>query len=283
MGMNQMNRQNFTDDSNLDESAQFLPSQRVRFFGGKGIVRNCQSKSGGWIYLVEMALGPEPSCGRVGAETMIFLNEADLSAARCPIALKPRRLINKLVNKLMGKIMAHTHTVVAHFPSHREAEQVVLELQKTGFDMQKLSIIGKDYQTTEHVRGFFSWKDTAKAGAAGGGYWGSFFGGLFGILAGAGVVFVPGMGTIVIAGPIVGVLAGWLEGMLVGGAGAAAIGGLAGALGGLGIPTHEVLKYETQIQAGNFIILVTGSDEDVSQAKQMIDKISHQVALSIAV
>jgi predicted nucleic acid-binding Zn ribbon protein len=39
-----------------------------------------------------------------------------------------------------------THTIVAHFPSHVEAEMVVLELQKEGFDMQKLSIIGKDYQ-----------------------------------------------------------------------------------------------------------------------------------------
>jgi hypothetical protein len=51
-----------------------------------------------------------------------------------------------------------THTIVAHFPSHVEAERVVLELQKEGFDMQKLSIIGKDYQTTEHVRGFLTWE-----------------------------------------------------------------------------------------------------------------------------
>ena len=41
----------------------------------------------------------------------------------------------------------------------------MLELQKAGFDMQKISIIGQDYQTAEHVRGFFTWKDTAKAGA----------------------------------------------------------------------------------------------------------------------
>ncbi|WP_256388848.1 hypothetical protein [Calothrix sp. 336/3] len=33
--------------------------------------------------------------------------------------------------------MTYTHTVVAHFPSHAEAERVVLELQKSGFDMQK--------------------------------------------------------------------------------------------------------------------------------------------------
>ncbi len=179
--------------------------------------------------------------------------------------------------------MTYTHTVVAHFPSHTEAERVVLELQKLGFDMQKLSIIGKDYQTTEHVRGFLTWKDTAKAGATGGGYWGSFIGGLFGILAGAGVLFIPGIAPIIIAGPIAGVLAGWLEGTLVGAAGAAAVGGLAGALGGIGIPRHEVLKYETQIQAGEFIILVTGSDEDVSQARQMLDRISHGMSISIPV
>jgi uncharacterized membrane protein len=170
--------------------------------------------------------------------------------------------------------MTYPHSVIAHFPSHIEAERVVLELQKHGFDMQKLSIIGKDYQTAEHVRGFLTWKDTAKVGAAGGVYWGSFFGGLFGILAGAGVVFIPGIAPIVIAGPIAGVLAGWLEGTIVGGAGAAAIGGLAGALGGLGIPKNEVLKYEDKIEAGEFIILVTGSDDDVRQAKQILDEIN---------
>ncbi len=91
------------------------------------------------------------------------------------------------------------------------------------------------------------------------------------------------MAPIVIAGPITGILAGWLEGTLAVGAGGAAVGGLAGALGGLGIPKHEVLKYATNVQGGEFLILVTGSDEDVSQARQMLDKISHEVSMSIAV
>jgi uncharacterized membrane protein len=113
--------------------------------------------------------------------------------------------------------MTFTYTVVAHFPFHIGAETVVRELQEEGFDMRKLSIIGKDYQTNEHVRGFLSWKDTAKTGATGGGYWGSFVGGLLGILAGAGVIFIPGMAPLIIAGLITGVLAWWLEGTLVGG------------------------------------------------------------------
>lgn len=74
-----------------------------------------------------------------------------------------------------------------------------------------------------------------------------------------------------------------MEGSLVGGAGVAAIGGLAGALAGLGIPEHEVLKYEMQIQAGKFVLLVTGSEADVSRAKQMLNRISHDVSLSVAV
>jgi uncharacterized membrane protein len=102
-----------------------------------------------------------------------------------------------------------THTIVGHFSSHKEAEKAVMDMQKEGFDMQKLSIIGKDYQTAEQVRGFLTWKDTTQAGITGGTYWGSFVGGLFGILVGAGVLFIPGMAPLIVAGPIAGVLAGW--------------------------------------------------------------------------
>jgi uncharacterized membrane protein len=179
--------------------------------------------------------------------------------------------------------MISIHNIVTQVPSHLEAEKVILELQKQGFDLQKLSILGDNYQTSEHVCGFMSWKDTAKSGAESTGYWGSFLGGLFGVLAGAGMVFIPGMAPLVIADPITGVLVGWLEGSLLGGASGAAIGGLAGALGGLGIAKKEVLKYETKIQAGEFIILVTGSDEDVSVAKQMLNKIERDIEMPIAV
>jgi uncharacterized membrane protein len=179
--------------------------------------------------------------------------------------------------------MMNTHTIVATYPSHTEAERVVVELQNKGFDVQKLSIIGKDYRTTEHVRGFLTWQDIAADGAKGAGYWGSFVGGLFGILAGAGVLFIPGVGQVVIAGPVVGVLAGWLEGTLAGAAGGAAIGGLAGALSGLGIPKGEIVKYEAKIESGEYMLLVTGSEADVSQAQKMLDRISHEVSLSIAV
>ncbi|MEH2278879.1 MAG: hypothetical protein V7K40_29855 [Nostoc sp.] len=59
---------------------KFCNSQLVSFVGGEGIVRSYTPESGTWTYLIEMALGLEPDFGRVGAETMILLTEADLSS-----------------------------------------------------------------------------------------------------------------------------------------------------------------------------------------------------------
>lgn len=149
--------------------------------------------------------------------------------------------------------------------------------------MQKISIIGQEYQTTEHVRGFFTWKDGAKIGAGQAGYWGSFIGGLFGILSGVGLLFIPGVGPVIVAGHVVGVLAGWIEGMIVGGVGAAVAGGLVGALVGLGIPKEKALKYETEIKAGKFVLIVSGTDEEVEQAQQILKNANQQITEAVAV
>jgi hypothetical protein len=58
----------------------FRDTQRVSFVGGEGIVRSYKFEFGGWTYLVEMALEEEPDFGRIGSETMLLLNEADLCA-----------------------------------------------------------------------------------------------------------------------------------------------------------------------------------------------------------
>ena len=41
-------------------------------------------------------------------------------------------------------MMSNTNSVVAVFESHDQAEDAIRELQKDGFDMKKLSIVGKD-------------------------------------------------------------------------------------------------------------------------------------------
>jgi hypothetical protein len=59
----------------------FHCAQRVQFVGGSGIVRSYKPEADSWSYLIEMELGPEPDFGRIGAEAMVIITEADLDAA----------------------------------------------------------------------------------------------------------------------------------------------------------------------------------------------------------
>ena len=95
--------------------------------------------------------------------------------------------------------MSENNSVVAIFASHNQAEEAVRELQKDGFDMKKLSIVGKDYHTDEHVVGYYNTGDRMM-------YWGklgAFWGGFWGLLFGSAFFWVPGIGQVLVAGPLV--------------------------------------------------------------------------------
>jgi hypothetical protein len=59
----------------------YKKNRRVSFLGGEGIVLSSIFECGTWKYLIEMPQGKEPTFGRVGAETMVLLNERELRAA----------------------------------------------------------------------------------------------------------------------------------------------------------------------------------------------------------
>jgi hypothetical protein len=58
--------------------------------------------------------------------------------------------------------LSKTDIAVAVYDRHTQAESAVRKLQHTGFDMKKISILGKDYETEEHVAGYFNAGDRAK-------------------------------------------------------------------------------------------------------------------------
>ena len=89
-------------------------------------------------------------------------------------------------------------TAVAVYATHVEAETVVRELQTAGFDMTKLSIMGRDFHTEEHVVGFYNMGDRMKSWGSSGAFWGGLWGLMFG-----GAFMIPGIGPILMAGPLV--------------------------------------------------------------------------------
>jgi uncharacterized membrane protein len=158
--------------------------------------------------------------------------------------------------------MPQTSSIVAVYPTHTEAEAAITELQRSGFDMRQLSVVGKDYHTEEHVVGYYNTGDRMKAW----GKLGAFWGGLWGLLIGAAFFFVPGIGPVVVAGPLVAWIVGALEG-------AAVVGGLSAvgaALYGIGIPRNSVIKYDSALKAGKFLLVAHGTSEQVAHAKEII-------------
>ena len=154
------------------------------------------------------------------------------------------------------------NSVVAIFPQHSPAENAIKELKNSGFNIKKLSIIGRDYHTEDSVVGFYNTGDRMK-------YWGkfgAFWGGLWGLLFGAAFLVIPGIGPIVAAGSVVAWIIGALEGAVV-------IGGLS-ALGAglfsLGIPKDSVVKYETSIKAGKFLLIAHGTADEVQKAREIL-------------
>lgn len=163
-----------------------------------------------------------------------------------------------------SKVSSGTNAVVASYNTHVEAEEAVKELQKSGFDMKKLSIVGRDYNTEEHVVGYYNAGERMK-------YWGemgAFWGGIWGLLFGAAFFAIPGLGPVLVAGPLVSWIVAGLEG-------AAVIGGVSAVGAGIysiGIPRDSVLKYDTALKANKFLLLAHGSAEEVVRARDIIQR-----------
>jgi hypothetical protein len=163
-----------------------------------------------------------------------------------------------------GNEKAKDNSVVAVFDDHAGAETAIKQLQHAGIPMNRLSVVGKDFHTEEHVIGYYNAGDRMK-------FWGklgAFWGGLAGLLFGSAFFLVPGVGPLMVLGPLASWIIGGLEGAVV-------VGGLS-ALGGglfsLGIPKDSVLRYESEVKAGRFLVVANGTPDEVSRARAILNR-----------
>jgi len=162
----------------------------------------------------------------------------------------------------METVLAKHNSVVATYPSHLAAEAAIKELEKSGFDMKKLSIIGRGYHTDEQVVGYYNAGDRMKLWGKTGAFWG----GIWGMLFGSAFFFIPGIGPLLVAGPFISSIVGALEGAVV-------VGGLSvigAGLAGLGIPEDSIVRYETALKVGKYVLIAQGTAEDNARAKEIL-------------
>src|SRR5215207_1298477 len=153
-----------------------------------------------------------------------------------------------------------------------QAENIVQQLQGSGFETADISVIFPDKHGTKD----FAHEHNTKApeGAVAGGVGGGAIGGTIGLLAGIGALAIPGLGPFIAAGPLMATLSGAAAG--------AAVGGVAGGLIGLGVPEYEAKSYEGKIRNGNILIAVhidNGAAE--KRAKQIFEaNNAHDIAVT---
>jgi hypothetical protein len=158
--------------------------------------------------------------------------------------------------------MLNRNSVIALFDQHTQAEDAIKQLQEQGFDLKSLSIVGKGFETEEDVVGYYTTCDRMT-------YWGkngAFWGGIWGLLFGSAFFLIPGIGPLVMAGPIVGWIVGAMEGAVV-------VGGLSAIGAGLysiGVPKNSILRYETSLRTGKYLLMFHGTPDEVTRVKSML-------------
>lgn len=156
----------------------------------------------------------------------------------------------------------HDNALVATFANHIDAESAIKELEKSGFPMKQLSIVGKDYHTEENVVGYYNIGDRMKTWGKFGAFWGS----LWGLLLGSAFFVVPGIGPIVVAGPLVAWIVGALEGAALGGG----LGVVGAALASIGIPKDSIVRYERDLKSDQFLLVAHGTADEIERARSIL-------------
>ena len=94
---------------------------------------------------------------------------------------------------------------------------------------------------------------------------------MWGLLFGGAFFIIPGIGPVLMAGPLVAAIVATLEG-------AAWVGGfsaLGAALVSLGVPENSALSYQTEIEAGKFVLIVNGTSEEIERARAVLILTNH--------
>ncbi len=120
---------------------------------------------------------------------------------------------------------------IAIINSQLAAESALSALHISGIDLNKISIIGKNYQMVDQTRGYYNAGDCMN-------YWGkpgTFWGPLWGSTA------------------------------------------LVATLYSIGIPRDSIIRFETAIKQGLFVLIVHGTADDINRSSDLLSARGHKM------
>ena len=160
---------------------------------------------------------------------------------------------------------------IGTFQNRSTAEQALQELKDSGFPMDRVSVVARDSSDQVELMAGADVRDhngnKADDGVRVGALSGGAVGGLTGLLVGLGTLAIPGIGPILLAGAVATALATTAAGGAIG----ATAGGMLGGLVGLGIPEEQAKVYNDRVSAGEYLVMVDGSNAEIGQAEAILN------------
>lgn len=157
--------------------------------------------------------------------------------------------------------------VVGVFKRREDLENTLQALSDAGIQKEHISLLAKHVENVEGAEDLTDHQGNEAAEGAGiGATTGTVLGGIGGFLVGAGVLAIPGVGPVLAAGVGISEIAATLAGAGIG----AAAGSLVGALVGAGIPEERAKTYEKRIEAGDYLLMVDGTADDIRRVESLL-------------
>ena len=160
--------------------------------------------------------------------------------------------------------MRETNSIVAVYETPIDTVQGVNDLNNTGFNMAKLSLVAKESLSDEHIVGYYNSGGQVKYFGRLGTLWEQ----VGRMLAGTAFLIVPEIGPILMSGPVV-------EGFVAGLArmpGARGLGSFGAGLSGLGIPADSTVRYKAELCADRLLLIAHGAPDELLRAKETLHK-----------
>ena len=147
--------------------------------------------------------------------------------------------------------MPPNNATLTVFRSQADAEAAIRQLARDGYDLGKVSMVGRDASGDVRAAGSASSKAQVTSPKAGAPSWD----GIRGMLVGSGFIVVPSIGPLVVAGPLLT----WIVRSMGASPGPDKQNAMGAGMHNLGIPEHSVLRCEAALKIGKVIVIAEGS------------------------
>jgi hypothetical protein len=151
--------------------------------------------------------------------------------------------------------------LIAVLPDRIQAEAAYSALERQGLTPEQVSILGRGYKSADEY-GLINPTEEAKKGVKGLLFWVL----PFGFIAGYAFNALTDISIVPAISPVGNHLIGGLFGAIAGASGAYFVGGGVGLFSGSG----DALPYRNRLNAGKYLIIVTGSEDLVKQATPIL-------------